>query len=80
MKLNTPKINVARSASFQEEFFSIADPAMVLDTLRSRMYPNPIKTIVQEIGSNGRDANREIGTPDVPIIITLPNSLNNNVF
>lgn len=80
MKLDTQKVNVTRSAAFQEEFFSIADPAMVLETLRSRMYPNPIKTIVQEISSNGRDANREIGTPDVPIVITLPHSLNNNIF
>jgi hypothetical protein len=46
---------------------------MIFDILRSKLYSNPILAICREISCNARDAHREVGTPDIPIHIHLPN-------
>jgi len=43
--------------------------------LRNKMYSNPILAICREISCNARDAHREVGTPEIPIHIHLPNTL-----
>jgi len=58
--------------AFQEETFCIGELSVVFDILRSKIYSDPIKTICQEISSNARDANREVGNESLPIDITLP--------
>jgi len=80
MKLNIPTVSVERGPIAQEESFGIGNLALILNILRSKMYPDPIKTIVQEIASNARDAHREVGKADIPIEITLPNTINSDTF
>lgn len=52
--------------------FSIEENGVMFDILRDKMYSNKIGSIVREIASNSRDANRESGRADkaVSIIIT----------
>lgn len=40
--------------------FRIGDPGKIIDILRSKIYSNPIQTLVQEYLCNARDANREV--------------------
>lgn len=75
MKVMLPKTVIETSETFVEETFSIGDMARILGLLRSNIYSNPIRTIVQEIGSNARDAHREVGKRSTPIHIKLPNKI-----
>ena len=75
MQLNDVRPSVETSGGMVEEFFSIEDQGMIFDILRNKMYSNPILAIAREISSNARDAHREVETPDVPIHIHLPTSL-----
>jgi hypothetical protein len=75
MKLNDIKPGFEGSAGAPEQFFSIKDTGMIFDILRNKMYSNPILAIAREITSNARDAHREVGKPDEPIVIVLPNHL-----
>lgn len=74
MKFNTVAPTVETSSKeLEEKLFSIGDSGIVFDVLRSKMYSNPISAICREISCNARDAHREVGTPDLPIEIYLPN-------
>jgi len=53
--------------------FSIADMSIIINLL-TKLYSNPIQTLTQEYISNGRDANREVGSKQ-PIDITIPTVL-----
>lgn len=75
MKLTLPNTTLETSAQFVDQSFAIGDMAVIMEILRGKMYSNPIKTIVQEIGSNARDAHREVGKRDIPIKVKLPNRL-----
>lgn len=75
MKLNEVRTNVESSGGWEEEFFSIKDQGMIFEILRSKMYSNPILAICREISCNARDAHREVGTPETPVHIHLPNNL-----
>ena len=75
MKLSESKPNVEVSSNMQSHLFSIQDQGMIFDILRNKMYSNTILAICREISCNARDAHREVGKDDVPIVITLPNSL-----
>jgi hypothetical protein len=75
MKLNTTRPNIESSGFIEEQFFSIKDQGMIFDILRSKMYSNPILAICREISCNARDAHREVGKADVPVVIVLPNQL-----
>jgi hypothetical protein len=75
MKLNDIQPNIETSGELEEQFFSIQDQGMIFDILRNKMYSNPILAICREISCNARDAHREVGTPEVPIQIYLPTSL-----
>lgn len=75
MKLNEIRPNIETSGELEEQLFSIQDTGMIFDILRNKMYSNPILAICREITCNARDAHREVGTPEVPVVIHLPNSL-----
>lgn len=75
MKINETRPNVETSGNLEEQLFSIQDQGMIFDILRNKMYSNPILAICREISCNARDAHREVGTPDVPVQIYLPNNL-----
>jgi hypothetical protein len=75
MKLDIPIPNIEMSSDLDETMFSIGDPSIVFDILRSKMYSNPILAICREITCNARDAHREVKTPDLPIHIYLPNTI-----
>ncbi len=74
MKLEFLETPVKRSSKFKEEQFGIGDVRVIFEILRSKMYPVPIKSFTQEIMCNGRDAHREVGKPDVPIVVKMPTS------
>jgi hypothetical protein len=75
MKLNDIRPTIETSGELEEQFFSIQDQGMIFDILRNKMYSNPVLAICREISCNARDAHREVGTPDIPIEIHLPTSL-----
>lgn len=56
--------------------FSIGDTGKILDILRSKIYSNPIQTLVQEYVCNARDAHREVSqTRKIDVTIPTKNSL-----
>lgn len=57
----------------QELKFSIEENGVIFDILRDKMYSNKIGSIVREVASNSRDANREVGNADLPINIMITN-------
>jgi hypothetical protein len=59
------------STSLKSRHFEIGDASMIIEILRSKLYSNPIQTLVQEYVSNARDANREAKATR-PIRITVP--------
>ena len=75
MILNEVKPNTESYGIKDEKFFSIADQGMIFGILRSKMYSNPILAVCREITCNARDAHREVGKFQEPIIIHLPSGL-----
>lgn len=61
MKLNTVKNDLQTNSEFESKEFGIGDASVVIEILRNRLYAHPIRTLVQEYISNGRDAIREAG-------------------
>lgn len=80
MKLEWDVKDIKKSEDFDEAKFGIGNIAVVLEILRSKMYPNPIKSFTQELMSNARDAHREVGKDDVPIEVNLPTRLDPNFY
>lgn len=78
MKLQDIRPSYEGSGNMEEQFFSIQDQGMIFDILRNKMYSNPILAITREISCNARDAHREVGKSDEPVIIILPNHLDMN--
>lgn len=75
MKLIPREVNVIRGGEGTERRFTVGNVGRILNILREKMYSDPIRAIAREISCNARDAHREVGTPDLPIQIQLPNSL-----
>lgn len=80
MKLQFDAITVERSGKFQTQNFDIGNKRIILEILRGKMYSNPIQTICQEIMSNARDAHREVGKHNLPIVVKLPNTLDPSFY
>lgn len=78
MKLALPETKIESSKEFVDQSFAIGDLAVIMEILRGKMYSNPIRTIVQEISSNARDAHREVNRRVVPIHIKLPSRMDMN--
>ncbi len=58
--------------------FGIGNAAILVHYMTNTIYSNKPKAICQEIMSNSRDAHLEIGTPDLPIQVKVPNALSPN--
>lgn len=78
MILPETHIIIEKSGLLAEKLFGVADLGMIFEILRSKLYSNPILAVCREISCNARDAHREVGTPALPIQITLPNYLDYN--
>lgn len=79
MKLDFAPVEVETSGKFKQANFSIGDNRVIFNMLRKKMYSRPIYVICQEIMSNSRDANREVGRGDIPVEVILPNSLSDQI-
>ncbi len=79
MKLDFAPPEIERSSKFKEANFDIGNKRVVFNILRHKMYSRPIYVICQEIMSNSRDANREIGRGEIPIEVALPNNLSDQI-
>lgn len=82
MQIVLPETSVKMGHEVVEADFGIGDPAAIMGILRGKMYSNPIRTIIQEVGSNARDSHRERARSeknpalaDRAIEIKLPNAL-----
>jgi len=75
MELTLKTTKVEGAQNLPAESFGIGNMALVIEILRSKMYSDPIKTITQEVMSNGRDAHRELGNPTRPVEVKLPNRM-----
>jgi len=73
MKLDESQGFMSEGEVINTKQFDIGNKQIIFSILRSKMYPNPIKAFTQEIMSNARDANREVGKNDTPIEVQLPN-------
>ena len=73
MKLKNSFSKVETSGCLKEYKFGIRveDLGMNLNTLRSKMYSDPIGAICREISSNSRDANREVKNENIPVRIII---------
>jgi len=69
----TGENQVVASEDFEKMEFGISQEniGLILETLRSKMYSNPIAAICREIASNCRDSHREAGKPNEPIEIRI---------
>jgi hypothetical protein len=79
MKLDFAPPEIERSGKFKEANFDIGDKRVIFNILRSKMYSRPIYIICQEIMSNSRDANREVGRGDKPVEVVLPNDFSDQI-
>lgn len=75
MKINDEKIvDISMGISQESSFKLNQDSGILYDILRSKMYKNPISSIVREIASNSRDANREAKNGNIPIQVFFQNN------
>jgi len=73
MQAHQPSVETGEE--LDAKFFSIGDLGIVFDILRNKLYSNPVLAVCREISCNARDAHREVGNPDLPIQIHIPNAL-----
>lgn len=77
MKLYTKSNKIETSVDLENSLsFGIADQSIIIDFLRNKIYSNKLKTPIQEIISNARDASRNVVSCS-HINITIP-SVDNN--
>jgi len=75
MRMETVKNTMKTNVKVKSKEFGIGDVSAVIEILRSKLYSNPIQTLVQEYLCNGRDAMREINSKK-SIQVTVPVPLN----
>lgn len=75
MKIESIPTFIETSSNFESHQFGIDDLSMIFEILRSKLYSNPIGSIVREVSCNARDAHREVGKETLPIEIHLPSRL-----
>lgn len=76
MILEKTKVEIETSADFKKQAFRI-DPRQMnkMMWLTINQYEHKIRTSVQEVICNGRDAQRENGNADTPLKIVLPTKI-----
>lgn len=60
--------------------FKIKTNATAFKILSSGLYSDKIAAVLREIGCNAADAHTEYGSPDKPIIVKLPNRIDNQFY
>ena len=71
MKLKVGKKEFDSIGGKSAEFSVDTEDTMIIRLLRDKMYKNKIGAVSREIASNSRDANREAGKKDTPVIIEI---------
>lgn len=76
MKINKPKTGLTTNQEKDDSSldFGIGDTGVIIDILRRRLYSHPLRTMIQEYLSNGRDASRE-NKSSRPLEVTCPTVL-----
>lgn len=73
MILNIPTTGLADGSVKVMRYSLNAEDIPVIQQMLSRgIYSNPVRAVIQELGSNARDAHVEAGCADFPIRISLP--------
>lgn len=77
MELPKSNLTLEMSENVRTMDFSIDEQniGLILETLRSKMYSDPIGAVCREVASNSRDANREVGNLSPTQIIFNNNSI-----
>jgi len=57
----------------KKEFTVDTSNQMIVSILRDKLYSNKIAAVCREVASNSRDANREAGNTQTPVIISISN-------
>lgn len=73
MKLQKTKGNKAETLNVtnKKEFTVDTSNQMIVSILRDKLYSNKVAAVCREVASNSRDANREAGRGDTPVLITI---------
>ena len=75
MKLQKLKSDTTQTLNVntKKEFTVDTSNQMIVSILRDKLYSNKIAAVCREVASNSRDANREAGNVEVPVIINISN-------
>ena len=75
MKLQKLKSDTTQTLNVntKKEFTVDTSNQMIVSILRDKLYSNKIAAVCREVASNSRDANRESGNVEVPVIINISN-------
>lgn len=73
MKINNGDIQTQVAPGVNELVFRVdeEDQGFIFEMLRSKIYSDAIGAICREISANARDANREVGKGEVPVVIGI---------
>tara|TARA_R110000772_G_scaffold15512_1_gene44973 strand:- start:7518 stop:10043 length:2526 start_codon:yes stop_codon:yes gene_type:complete len=73
MKLQKLKSDTTKTLNVKskKEFTVDTSNQMIVSILRDKLYSNKIGAVCREVASNSRDANRESGNPQTPVIINI---------
>ena len=76
MKLQKAQGNKAETLNVtnKKEFTVDTSNQMIVSILRDKLYSNKVAAVCREVASNSRDANREAGRKETPVIITITNN------
>ena len=75
MKLQKLKSDTTQTLNVntKKEFTVDTSNQMIVSILRDKLYSNKIAAVCREVASNSRDANREAGNTQTPVIISISN-------
>jgi len=76
MKLNSEKKEVTQFGGGESNRFAIEASNKMFKLLSDGLYANKIQAVIREVSCNAVDAHIQAGTPDKPIMVTLPSALN----
>lgn len=73
MKLKNLKSESAKTLNVdnKKEFTVDTSNQMIVSILRDKLYSNKVAAVCREVASNSRDANREAGRGNVPVVINI---------
>lgn len=74
MIINTEKGNITTTFQTNEKF-KIAPNPIAMQVLSSKIYSDPVSSIIRELSSNAVDAHIAAGTSHIPYDVYLPNML-----